>query len=330
MLPILLDRDFSARGEDALREQFETQLSDLLKKTENMSHSLLAALLSYKRIILLVDGISELNDETRNAILSGLTRNSVKAVVFTSRTDGTIGNLLNTSITPTNIKNDQLSNFVGAYLNKLGKRDLFKDEEFFNACSHLSRIVGEREITVLLAELFVKQMVAKQEGIIVEDLPQNIPDVFLRSIEVLHRKIKPEELPYNDVMRSLLAIAWECLKENYQPGAAEYEAIQNALGQIPNGEKALKYLSERLGIIEIMAIHQKVRFRTDPLAEYLAAIYVTRNNEHHPEHWQEFLSGLSSKSGSTQSIRGFIIALQDCCAINERVPRFVLNTLTDL
>lgn len=211
----------------------------------------------------------------------------------------------------------------------MNKRELFKDEEL-SGCSHMSRIVGEREITVLLAELFVKQMVAKQEGVIVEGLPQNIPDVFLRSIEVLHRKIKPEELPYHDVIRSSLAIAWECLKENYQPGAAEYEAIQNALAQIPNGKKALKYLSERLGIVEIMAIHQKVRFRTDPLAEYLAAIYVTRNNEHHPEHWQEFLSGLSSKSGSTESIRGFIIALQDCCAINERVPRFVLNTLTDL
>ena len=106
-----------------------------------------------------------------SSVLSGLARSLVKAVVFTSRTDETIGNLYRTSITPTNIKKDQLSDFVGAYLHKLGKRELFKDEELFNGCSHMSRIVGEREITVLLAELFVKQMMAKQEGIIVEDLP---------------------------------------------------------------------------------------------------------------------------------------------------------------
>ena len=49
--------------------------------------------------------------------------------------------------------------FIDAYLNQRRKRDVFDDEEYFEACKQLSRMVSGREITLLLAKLYADQMV---------------------------------------------------------------------------------------------------------------------------------------------------------------------------
>lgn len=333
MLPVWLERDFAAKGEDALRDEISGKLCDLIDPKPTVSKVLLGALLAEKRLLIVVDGMSELNEETRNAILSGLNRIEVNAVVFTSRTNEAIGDLRRTNITPTNIKGNQLTSFVKEYLTSRGKKELFNDDEFIEGCLLMSRVVGKRDITVLIATSFVEQMIAKQERIIDEDLPTTIPKLMAGSIQVLYAKTPCLELSSNKVITAASLIAWECLKENYRPVSAEYEQVEKALAGIPNGEKALSYLKDTLKIIETAKLDQKIRFKIDPLAEYLGGIHLVKENKNQPEKWREFLDSVPSKGSSPEAIRGFLIALRDCCLTNiakGEVPHFVVAELTNL
>lgn len=333
MLPVLLEHDFADTGEDALRKSVSAQLCDAIDARKPISKALLEALLQSKRILLLIDGMSEMSEGTRSAILSGINEGPFNAVLFTSRADETIGDLNRTSIKPTRIKGNQLSSFVESYLTSLGRKELFQDEEFFEGCRRLSMIVGDREITALLARLFVEQMVAKQEKTVEEELPTSIPSLMLQSIQVLHAKTPSAELGLRDVIKSATLVAWECLKDDYRPLSADYEEARNSLADLPNGVKALNYLKDKLELVETTSFDQKIRFKVDPLAEYLAGIYLVEQNGGNEEKWNAFLDTTVSRPGSPENIRGFLLALRDCCEAGEdgvRVPAFVIERLTKI
>jgi hypothetical protein len=333
MLPVWLEHDFAAKGGEALRDEISNKLCDLIDPKPAVSKILLRALLAEKRILIVVDGMSELTEETRSAILWGLNRIEVNAVVFTSRTNEAVGDLRRTNLKPTNIKGNQLTSFVEAYLTSRGKKELFNDFEFLEGCLLMSRIVGERDITVLIATRFVEHMIAKQEGIIDEDLPTTIPELMMQSIQVLYAKTPCPELSSNKVITAASLIAWECLKENYRPVSAEYDQVEKALAGIPNGEKALSYLKDTLKIIETAKLDQKIGFKIDPLAEYLAGMHLVKENKGRPERWREFLDSAPSDGSSIEAIKGFLIAVRDCCLTDTaqgEVPPFVVAELTDL
>lgn len=337
MLPVLLEHDLVESGEDALKKTICAQLFNSIDAVTPISSSLLQALLEKKRVLVLIDGISEMNDVSRGAIFSGITKIPTNAVIFTSRNDEIIGNLNKTVIKPKTIKGNQLSSFVEMYLTSLGKKDLFEDEEFFEGCRLLSTIVNDREITALLAKLFVEQMVAKQEKIIDEDLPNNIPTLMLRSIEVLYPKNHPEKTASDvpqlrEVIKSAKVIAWECLKKDYRPLSADYEKVQKSLDPLSNGEKSLNYLKDKLKLVETTSFDQRIRFKIDPLAEYLAGMYLVEENNYNVEKWRKFFDTASSKAKLTENITGFLLAVRDCCmtADKNKVPDFVVEELTKL
>ncbi|WP_072032384.1 hypothetical protein [Fischerella sp. PCC 9605] len=51
---------------------------------------------------------------------------------------------------PLRVAGDRLSSFMEAYLTQRGKRHLFTDVEYFDACRRLSLMVGQRNITVFM------------------------------------------------------------------------------------------------------------------------------------------------------------------------------------
>lgn len=335
MLPVLLEQDFSGGGEEALKKAIAAQLSDLIDSDKPISNALLQALLEKKRVLVLIDGMSEMNEATRNAILSGVTGIPTNAIIFTSRTDESIDGLSKTVIKPTPIKGKKLSSFVENYLMSLGKKELFEDEEFFEGCRLLSKIVNDREITALFARLFVELMVARQEKTIDEDLPKDIPNLMLLSIKRLHpehdlKKLHSDAPPLWNVIESAKVIAWECLKKDYRPLPADYEKVKKALANLPNGEDSLNYLKDRLKLIEATFWGKKIRFNVDPLAEYLAAMYLVEENKYSEEKWNKFFDSISSKPGYPESIKGFLLAVRDCCMVDEvkdDIPTFVMEKL---
>ena len=194
-------------------------------------------------------------------------------------------------------------------------------------------MVGERDITVLLAKLYADQMVAAKESPAGDELPKNIPDLMLRYLNELNRNTGGED--NRTVQRDCKAMAWECLKTNYRPGPAERTAIIEALkddGEDERGVEArLDYLINRLRVIQVTgAAEDRIRFVLDPLVEYLAGLQVVEENQGRgtKQKWERFLREADRMPGSPEAIRGFLLAVRDCClASNADIPGFVVEEL---
>ncbi|MBD0344989.1 MAG: hypothetical protein ICV63_09260 [Coleofasciculus sp. Co-bin14] len=136
-------------GQQPFMAAIRGQLQDLTNEPNSISEELLERLLRQRRILVIVDHLSEMSEATRKAIRPELPDFCVNALVITSRTEETLGKVIKTTLKPLRIEGNRLSLFMEAYLTQRGKRDLFTDAEFFTACSRLSLMVGQRHITVL-------------------------------------------------------------------------------------------------------------------------------------------------------------------------------------
>lgn len=279
MLPILIEEELEVvEGKSPLLEAIAGQLKNLTVEGKSISEELLKQLLEQRRILAIVDHLSEMSEVTREAIKPKDTNFPINALVVTSRIEGILGaEVTKTTLKPLRVSGNQLSIFMDAYLTQRGKRDLFDDAEYFKALSRLSQIVtDERNITVLFAKLYAEQMIAAKEGLVGEDLPDNVPDLMLSYLNELNRNVAEGKLEDEIVQRDAKAIAWECLRQSYKPERAERNQVLDVLAKIDlNGEGArdrakqhLNYLADRLiGLIRTTKPDYKyVRFELDPLA----------------------------------------------------------------
>jgi HEAT repeat protein len=343
MLPVLiedeLDNPATPEGLARFTEAIRGKLQALIGAPEPISPELLTHLLRHSRILVIVDHFTEMTETTQDQIRFDTADFPAAALVVTSRIDATLGNLPKRQVEPIRIQGKRLSAFLDAYLNERKTRDgwkardLFDDVEYFEACKQLSRMAGERDITALLAKLYADQMVSAKESQDADKLPETIPDLMLRYLSELNRNVAGEEnrLVHHDCK----AIAWECLKTNYRPGPAKRTAALESLKDDVDGEQSvearLDYLINRLRVIQITgSAEDQIRFVLDPLAEYLAGMNVTEKNRGSKTKWRDFLDKAEKKTGAPETIRGFLLAVRDCCLASPEelnIPPFVVEEL---
>jgi HEAT repeat protein len=338
MLPVLIEQELDFKlgnDKDPFREAIRGQLQALIDAAEPISDEFLEKLLRQRRIVVIVDRLSELSDETRQQIRPGHPDFPANALIVTSRVEETLDEVPKTTVKPLRIEGNRLSSFLEAYLMQRGKRELFTDPEYFDACSQLSKMVGHRNITVLLAKLYAEQMIAKKdgsEGI----LPDNIPDLMLSYLNELNRDVTEEEPNNLTVHEDAKIIAWECLKHYYRPAPTKREAILEALqaqtGADEEGSKTrLKHLEKRLRIVQAIGPAQdQICFALDPLAECLAALHLVELYGNHQDLWDDWLVQADAMPGAPESIQGFLLAMRDCCLTRSAeidVPDSVLEAL---
>ena len=334
MLPVLiedeLDDPATPAGLQRLTEAIRGKLQALIGSTEPISPELLKHLLRRLRVIVIIDHLTEMSQTTRDQIRFDAADFPAAALVVTARTD-VLEKLPKHTVEPMRIEGSRLSVFIDAYLNQRRKRDLFVDEEYFEACKQLSRMVSERNITLLLAKLYADQMVTAKESKADQELPKTIPDLMLCYLNELNRNVGAED--NRTVQRDCKIIAWECLKESYRPAPAERTAVIEALKV--NGldertiEDCLTYLSHRLRVIQVTGFAEdRIRFVLDPLAEYLAGLQVVEKNKDDKREWERFLENADRMPRAPEAIQGFLLAVRDCCLASEsEVPVFVPDEL---
>ena len=158
-------------------------------------------------------------------------------------------------------------------------------------------------------------------------IPHALSLLVTPSVNRLNDSVKEENKPDNlTVHADVKTLAWECLKREYKPQSANYEDVLKAIAS-PNmddddkKDKAkvrLKYLEKRLCLIRTKEPGYKVLFDLDPLAEYLAGLYLVDDCREDEEKWREFLTEVDSKSGAPEAIKGFLLAVRDCYLV--KVP----------
>jgi HEAT repeat protein len=312
-IPILIEEELTPQltaTPHPLRETIRRQLQDLTREGEPISDELLANLLKHRRILVILDHISEMSEATRQQIQQESL--DINALVITSRLKEPLNRTTQCPIEPLRIAGNRLSSFMEAYLNQRGKRGLFTDKEFFNACIQLSDMVGTRDITVLLAKLYAEQLISAKEGYQSADLPENIPDLMLSYLNELNRDVTEDKLADRTLHQDAKAIAWECLKERYRPASAH---IKDAIAALPapDADQRLHYLESKLRLLQTVGVgKENLRFALDPVAEYLAGLYLVDLYKTDSQKWQDFFKTADAQSGAPDAIKGFLLAVRDC------------------
>ena len=336
MLPILIEQELDVEGEgnQAFVQEISGQLQVLIGESQVIPTKLVENLLRQRRILVIIDHFSEMSEATRKQIRPASPNFPANALIVTSRLEESLDNVPKTTLKPLRVSGNQLSSFMEAYLTQRGKRDLFDDAEYFDACRRLSLMVGKRNITALFAKLYAEQMIAKvaiEQDDFVDDLPLSIPDLMLGYLNELNRETTESELDNRTVQKDAKIIAWECLKKTFRPGTAKLDDVVTVLENQDSVNARLQHLEKRLRIIQINEpARDKVRFALDPLAEYLAALYLVDSYGRDKDKWMEFINQAKSVK-DLDTIQGFLLAVQDCCVANpEDVPNFVVASLSEL
>jgi HEAT repeat protein len=338
MLPVLIEEDFTNQGEDA-EGQFITRVGNLVRVLTDervaLSAGLIKQLLQRRRLVVLIDGLSEMRDEPRKVIFAGINNIPVNASIITSRSPDLPTSLNKNIIKPLRLDKEQLLSIIVPYLQErgLGKSELFKDYNLEKIRRRLSDIIGGRELTTLLAKLYMELIIA-EEGGLGDDLPRNIPDLMIEYVQTIYKQSGVSEYSFDVVLRSAQIMAWRCVKKSYRPVAVKRSDVQSFLGFGEKGLDLLKYLEGRLKLIQPSGVDQsRVRFSLDPLAEYLAGLHVINEFREDETKWQYFLNRAANQQGAPASIRDFLLAVRECCSARAdeiTVPSFVMDELDRL
>jgi len=336
MLPVLLETELDDRR--TLVEAIRGQLNALTSQPESIEPELLKRLLQSQRILVIVDHLSEMSEATRKQVTPELADFPAKALVVTSRLNESLGGVPKTVVKPLPIEANRLWNFMAEYLKSIHKQDLFEDDEYLDARDRLRRMAGERSITVLLARLYIDQLIQDREGA-GGILPASVPELMLSYLNLLNRAIEPATRRDNlQVQKDAQVVAWECLRQSYRPMVAKKTDVIAALesqGSKEDAKNRLIYLEQRLRLLETLEPGDNLHFSLDLLAEYLAAIHLVGSLRDNQEQWKQFFASVDQTLNYTnetpEAIQGFFLAVRDCCLVKRaesKIPEFVLEELT--
>ena len=135
------------------------------------------ALLRHKRLIPILDHVSELPElpELPELARQQLLRNlPAGQVITTSRSlDHGYRERPLSRIEPLQIATDRLQSFFLDYLRQQGQGEVLKDDDLVPAQNQLRRIVGDKPITALLAQMFIDDVIAKRkQGLLAGSVPE--------------------------------------------------------------------------------------------------------------------------------------------------------------
>jgi HEAT repeat protein len=315
MIPVILER---GSGLEALRDLSYFKLAvrgllrDLIGETKELPEWLCDELSRDRRILVVVDGLSEMNLGTETP-LPLHPEFSVAALIITSRSPSLWADVNHADIQPRRIDRDHLLPFMNAYLGKASQS--LKDDEVWDACKQLSVLVGTgRSITPLLARLYAEQLA--NTIAFKREVARNIPDLILGYITTLNRERRSEDPDDVTLHRAAELTAWECCRHTFNAGYARKEKVMNVLAaQGGLRPELLDLLEKRLQLVRtIPPAETHIEFTLDPIAEFLAGLWLVHSLQGEGD-WFEFLRQADCSASSPESVSAFLAAVLECCKV---------------
>ncbi len=339
-VPVLVEADL--QGDEDLLSRVR---STLVALTENRglhqaamtpSLPLVRALLERRRLLVILDHFSELGDESRQRLLpTGDDFPSAWAIV-TSRREETFGAKVVLHLRPQRLTADRLWPFFTDYLRLVQAEEALDFDLHERAVGRLREITAgivdeQQAITVLLAKLYIDVVLAERRGAGGALLPASVPALMLTYVRQINAAIpEAERQPRELVVRALQHLA-QCSEDTlFRPRTVRREVALRALarasaemegtegseesGQPRNGLELLRYLVDRLMLVEESPDGQSLRLVLDPLADYLAALGWLRQLDREGDGaWDGFLEQSLPAIGSEGAAlaQGFLRALYD-------------------
>ena len=327
LLPILVEADveFDVRGEiRTFKRELRGKLQQIVGAKDPVSEGLFEQLLRDRRLLVVLDGLSEMPSGLPGADRArpGNPDFLVSSLVVTSRDDEDLSQDL--TIEPLRIDSTHLLGFINSYLTEEGLTQL-PDSDLFEASRRLADLVTmETGITPLLARLFAEQIVdLKKRSEHIRRLPTSVPDLMLAYLNSLNRDRAEHDPDDPTVHRAAKIAAWECLRTTFRPGQpGSKESIRTALDQAQLDRRLLDRLEDLRIVKTDEPAKTQMRFELDPLSEYMAALNLVEDLARTTESWRAFFQEADGKPGAPKSIKGFLLAVRDCCEARpgNRIP----------
>ena len=137
------------------------------------------------------------------------------------------------------------------------------------------------------------------------------------------------QLEFGIVQKYAKAIAWECIKQTFQPASVKRNQVLAAITPLDGRNSAqiyLQYLEKNLGMLQRVGKAQDaIRFTHDFVAEHLASLYLIEHCGNSEVNWRKFLAQVDSIPNQ-QAIRGFLLAVRDSSLVLQtlaQIPSFV-------
>ncbi len=340
VVPLLVEADL--QGEESLLSRLRSSLLALSESLADDRGSppvtlpMVRALLERRRLLVIIDHFSELGDRSRRLLNPAADAFPSAWTIVTSRQEEHFGGKRVLHLRPQRLTADRLWPFFTDYLR------LEQAEEALDFDLHQRAVIRFREITagledeqqaitVLLAKLYIDVVLSERRGAGGSLLPASVPALMLTYVRQINGTIpKEERQPPELVVRALQHLAQASETKLFRPRAVRRDQALSALAlacaewqgreaeeesRRPSaGVELLRYLVERLMLVEAIGDGGALRLVLDPLADYLAALGWLRQLDRDGDGaWDPFLAQTLPAPGTEAAslAQGFLRALYD-------------------
>jgi ABC-type amino acid transport substrate-binding protein len=324
-IPIFIENDIEVVKDGAniplfkvLNHLVERLLTKERGKKMEVDSKWLTFLLNKARIILIIDGLSELNENSKKIFSDFFNDYGTNSTVITSRNkeESILKDFNKSYLSPLRLNGVYISIFIDNILTLKKVRNQFNDIEFYNACKYLAGITGNRDVTILFAVLFIDVLINQKSNDNDPIGASSIAELVQIYIENINKRIL--EYEYKEIILVLKRLAWCIIKVELLPMAIKKDVVLTELASISDIDKKINYVVNKLKLInEFDPIIPKYKFSLDPISEYLAAVHVVEKaamqDFEHIEHIKNYLEHNKMCIDDAIVSNEFLQALCDCC-----------------
>ena len=319
-----------AEGKHPLKEAILAEIQQMT--SEQITNELCEQLLLQQRLLIIVDRVSEMSEEMQREINLNDTSFSfaLSSLVVTSRLREILNPIAHDVLEPLSLQPSDLKEFLKSYITKQNylrsEQQNFSEQSFEEASTQLVKIVKHQGITVLFVKLYAEYMLSRE---INTQSPKDISELVLTYLNQLNTRTS--RFDFITVQQAAKKIAWLCLKEGFRPLPIEKTMAAGIIGDNKRAREILEHLEELQLIQTVGTACKEISFLLDPLAEYLAAMYIIENFGDDQTRWRKEVIDKVILMG-TSTIQGFLQSLYDCCLAdkNNSIPQFVVSRLSDM
>ncbi len=344
MIPVIIETNIpGAKPGDSssLLKVITGNLRLLIDEKESPSEELVKNLLKHGFILVVVDGLTELDENTRSIIRPNDDKLPLNALIVTSRTKDSLDTADSITLKTGLLKGSAIADFIEDYLKKYGFGSILTDNDFYHELQRFMVLVDNREITALMAQLYAQHLIDRRGNDQVQR-PKNVPELIDTYVTRMCDQVALPEYPVQVTYPLACKIAWACLEESLTPIETPIKKIREHLIR-KTDDISLPTAQDDPDIVisvftDLLRLLQRpyptasvIKFNLDPLSEYLAARYlVSYWCREDSTKWRDFFDLAERKSGAPESVAGFLRALADTVqnkGHESNVPDFVLTKI---
>lgn len=299
MLPIIIE------------EECDDIFNVIKRKVRGMTGNIiedefLMALLKKKRLLIIIDALSERSDEMQKNVKTIYGNFDINALIITSRSKLGIESFDNILIYPKAMNAEKVLDYINDAFSRQNVPELQIE---LNKARLLEKILSlfsirddEVPIIPILIEIVLNRVVEaiKEKNFtqVLNELPSSIPEVY--SDYLLRVNPATGQNIYNDeeVLLGSEVIAEASLGFDFVPKDISFSIVSESLKQIDfssDGDLSQRLIDNGILLKRRYANDNFIRFNLDPLAEYLAAIRKAKNCAQNEDKWRELYKKVLEK-----------------------------------